>query len=103
MRQFNFSLQAFSVGNNNLGDYAIGVLMNGITSTNMQTLYSAESGWKPYIASIPVTQSVAYLNLSNTNMGDGGAKYISDVLASGKLSATKKIDVSGNFEPEEQI
>lgn len=96
MRQFNFNLQAFSVGNNNLGDYAIGALMNGVTSTNMQTLYSAESGWKPYIASIPVTQSMVYLNLSNTNMGDGGAKYISDVLASGKLSDTKHIDISEN-------
>ena len=38
MRQFNFSLDQVLVQNNNLGDKGIGALINGITSTNLQTV-----------------------------------------------------------------
>ena len=36
------------------------------------------------------------LDLSNCNIGDIGADILGHALASGKLPATKEIDVSGN-------
>ena len=51
----------------------------------MQTLYNP-NGWQPYTSYIPVTQSVVYLNLSNTNIGDEAAKRIADGLLTGRMA-----------------
>lgn len=96
LRSYNFDLDAIVLKNNNVGDYAIAALMNGITSQNHQTLYSAASGWKPFTSPLKVAQSVVFLNLANTNIGDEAAKYICEALMSGKLPATRVVDVHNN-------
>ena len=97
LRNFNFNLEAILLNDNYIGDHGdhIWALINGITSTNMQTLYNP-NGWQPYTSNIPVTQSVVYLNLSNTNIGDEAAKRIADGLLTGRMASTQRIDLSGN-------
>lgn len=56
-------------------------MIYGITCLQYQTLYSAESGWKPYQGSLKTVQSVVNINLSNNQIGDGGAKLLADAIA----------------------
>lgn len=96
LRDFNFDMDMINVAGNKITDYGVACIVNGITCINNQTLYSAANGWKPYLGPMKTVQHVKYLNLSGNNIGDQGAKVIADALAAGKLSSTRKIDISSN-------
>ena len=96
LRDFNFNMDIINISGNKVGDHGVACMINGITGINYQTLYNP-TNWQPYKSpNLKVTQSVVKIILSNNKIGDHGAKTISDALASGKLPATKEIDVSGN-------
>ncbi|MEA0971690.1 hypothetical protein Megvenef_01674 [Candidatus Megaera venefica] len=96
LRDFNFNLDILNLSNNRIGDLGVESMIYGITSLQYQTLYSAESGWKPYQSNLKTVQSVITINLSNNQIGDKGAYILADHLAKGNLPNTKFIDVSGN-------
>ena len=96
LQDFNFNLDIINLSNNKLGNVAVESMIYAITSVQYQTLYSAESGWKPYKSSLKTVQNVISINLSNNQIGDDGAKLLADYLAKGSLPSTKSIDLSGN-------
>jgi hypothetical protein len=61
-----------------------------------QTLYSADNGWKPYQSNLKTVQNVITINLSNNQIGDGGAKLLADYLANGSFLNLNSLNVSGN-------
>ena len=81
LRDFNFSMDIINLSNNKLGNLGVESIIYGITCLQYQTLYSAESGWKPYQGSLKTVQSVVNINLSNNQIGDGGAKLLADAIA----------------------
>lgn len=96
LRDFNFNLEILNLSNNRIGDLGVESMIYGITGLQYQTLYSAESGWKPYQSSIKTVQNVISINLSNNQISDKGAELLAHYLANGSLPSTKFIDVSGN-------
>ena len=73
LRDFNFNLEILNLSNNRIGDLGVESMIYGITGLQYQTLYSAESGWKPYQSSIKTVQNVISINLSNNQISDKGA------------------------------
>ncbi len=115
INSYTFNLEALYLNNNSIGNNGIAELIPAIKGSKYTMYRQFENGqsvypprivaedlrflsYKKYDPSNPkfITQNVVFLNLCNNNIGDRGAKTISDALTSGELQSTKSIDVSGN-------
>lgn len=96
LRNYNFKLEILNLSNNRIGDQGVESMIYGITGLQYQTLYSADTGWKPYQSTLKTVQNVITINLSNNQIGDKGAELLAYYLAKGDLPSTKVLDLSGN-------
>jgi hypothetical protein len=97
LRAYNFNLDALYLENNKIGDHGVACLKNGIASVNYQTLYGNIKGvYQKHISNSKVIQNVKFLNLSNNQITDSGAKIISDSLQRGELKSLKQLNIHGN-------
>ena len=94
---YTLNLQVFNFCNNTIGPLGLDFLVKGsIGIDHLQKGGSDIHNMMQGVLTLPTT-SIVCLNLANNKLGDvGAADILSHALASGKLPATKQIDVSGN-------
>ena len=93
---YTLNLQSFNFCNNKIGPIGLDFLVKGsIGMDHLQKGGNDINNMMQGILTLPTT-SIVCLNLANNNIGDIGAGILGHALISGKLPATKEIDVSSN-------
>ena len=92
---YNFTLVDFS-HNPRVGAMGVDYLLKGALGISSLQLGNTDINLMYQGMLVRPSFNIVKLNLENCNIGDTGADIISHALVSGKLPATKNIDVSGN-------
>ncbi len=92
LKSFNFNFDGLFLQKNTITDDGMGYLLTGITSSDYQVSYNPVR----YVSNVPVVQNINYLDLSNNQIGDNGAKVLAESIQKGALPGLRSLDISGN-------